>query len=380
MNQSWQNFKADLESIGEADLTHLQYEEMAAYVDGKCDDVEREIIDSHISICNFCADELRDLKEFSGTVIIPKNVEVALPAKVSFWQGVTSFWSPASKRFWIAGLSFAALLIIGISVVLISKHSKPDVALAPPLPNKSDNPPAAATGAPPTVSIPDQIVATLKDNSGEITLSQSGGLNGLENLSESERQIVKDALQTEKVSLPSDIKTLIGKAGTLMGEPDSGPAFKVLRPLGTVVQTDRPSFQWQKLEGSTIYTITIFDPNFNKVADSGPLQTTTWRSNVSLKSGATYLWQVTAVKDGKEITVPAAPAPEAKFRVVSRSVSEELNQIKQQSGSSHLVMGTFYAKNGLLDDAEKEFQALVAANPDSAVAKKLLSSVRGVRH
>src|SRR5262249_17154282 len=144
-------------------------------------------------------------------------------------------------------------------------------------------------------------------------------------------------------------------------------------------QTDRPTFQWQKLEGASNYTISVFDTSFNKITDSGSLQTITWHCNVSLKSGVTYLWQVTAVKDGKEITSPVVPEPEAKFRVLSRSASAELAQIKEQSGDSHLIMGTFYVRNGLLDDAEREFQALVTANPDSVVAKKLLANVRSVR-
>jgi hypothetical protein len=43
------------------------------------------------------------------------------------------------------------------------------------------------------------------------------------------------------------------------------------------------------------------------------------------------------------------------------------------------VLGVLYAQAGLLDDAEREFSALLRANPKSEVARKLLSNVRATK-
>jgi anti-sigma factor RsiW len=47
---------------------HLSYDEMADYVDGKCDDADREVIESHVELCERCAIELGDLAAFAETL------------------------------------------------------------------------------------------------------------------------------------------------------------------------------------------------------------------------------------------------------------------------------------------------------------------------
>lgn len=44
--------------------THLPYEQLAFYVDGKLDEVEQEIADSHLSFCESCATDLADLRRY----------------------------------------------------------------------------------------------------------------------------------------------------------------------------------------------------------------------------------------------------------------------------------------------------------------------------
>jgi len=47
---------------------HLSYDQMAAYVDAKSDDLDREIIESHVELCARCAAELGDLAAFAQMV------------------------------------------------------------------------------------------------------------------------------------------------------------------------------------------------------------------------------------------------------------------------------------------------------------------------
>ena len=92
-----------------------------------------------------------------------------------------------------------------------------------------------------------------------------------------------------------------------------------------------------------------------------------------------YSWQVSASKDGQEVSSPAPPAPEAKFKVLEQTQADELARVRQQVADSHLTLGLVYARAGLLDDAERELQALAEANRDSAVERNLLRSVKTAR-
>jgi hypothetical protein len=44
-----------------------------------------------------------------------------------------------------------------------------------------------------------------------------------------------------------------------------------------------------------------------------------------------------------------------------------------------LLLGLRYAQAGLLEDAEREFRALLAANPRSSIAKNLLRHTEALR-
>src|SRR5262249_39481959 len=109
------------------------------------------------------------------------------------------------------------------------------------------------------------------------------------------------------------------------------------------------------------------------------LTATAWQTAELLKRGSVYLWQVTAVVDGIEVTAPAAPMPEARFKILDSAKAKELEQLKQNSKLSHLILGTIYAHNGLLEDAERELRLAAHEKQDAAVAGKLLQSLNRIR-
>src|SRR4029077_18350366 len=67
--------------------------------------------------------------------------------------------------------------------------------------------------------------------------------------------------------------------------------------------------------------------------------------------------------------------PEARFSILRADVATELAAARQR-GEGHLVVGVLLQSGGAVDDARREFQALVDANPDSAVAHGLLESTQ----
>jgi hypothetical protein len=83
---------------------------------------------------------------------------------------------------------------------------------------------------------------------------------------------------------------------------------------------------------------------------------------------------VTAVVDGKEIVSPSPAAPEMKFQILSAKSLKELNQLKRTR--SHLALGVFYARVGMLTEAEHHLAQVARLNPSSSVSRNLLRSVR----
>jgi hypothetical protein len=169
-----------------------------------------------------------------------------------------------------------------------------------------------------------------------------------------------------------------GAEGGTRGTGEKAP-FDILGPDRTVVESDRPLFRWAALRGATSYAVAVFDQRLNQVAQSGPLSATEWKPPRRLRRGEIYFWQVAAVLDGKEMVSPGAGAPEAKFAVVGRAESEALRRARLSFPGRHLTLGVLYARAGLLEQAEREFRALVETNSESPAALNLLRSVREMR-
>lgn len=124
--------------------------------------------------------------------------------------------------------------------------------------------------------------------------------------------------------------------------------------------------------------MTVTDADLNVVATSPALSVTEWRIPRSLTPGAVYSWQVTALKEGKPVTSPVLPAPQAKFKIVDRDFTETIAQLKRSNPTAHLALGVAYANAGLFSEAERELQMLLRANPDNRTARSLFRSVQAL--
>ena len=139
--------------------------------------------------------------------------------------------------------------------------------------------------------------------------------------------------------------------------------------------TDRPSFEWEKLAGATAYRVEVGDMRGHQVAKSEDLSPDqgSWTPPKALNRGETYAWNVTAIVDGKEIVSPGGSASEMKFHILSASSVQELEQLKR--AGSHLALGVFYAREGMIPEAQHEFQLLEKQNPNSLLTKKLQKQI-----
>lgn len=240
-------------------------------------------------------------------------------------------------------------------------------------------PPKAGQPSPGEAATPPKTVLALRDGERLVTLDERGGHGGLSELPRPWREAVRAALVAGRVKRPGVLDEVGGQAGTLLGSLQEGLPVALVGPVGVVVESERPQFRWRALEGASTYRVAVYDERFRRVAASGPLSGTTWTPPQALGRGRTYAWQLTALRDGREILSPAPPAPEAKFRVLERAAADELSRARREQPGAHLTLGVLYARAGLGEEAEREFRALLEANPRSAVARSLLRSVEGWR-
>lgn len=375
-----------LSTPGVPESDHLSYEQLVTLVDGELEKSERDAFQAHLEVCEPCTQDLNDLRGFRAELYAVTAEETARAPKPSSGEKIRSWIGSQRVLFRPAFAGALALLLIAASVASFLawrawRRSQPVLQATSPAPEASpeaNSPNVAAAPSPSEESTSkESFVVSLNDGGKRVTLDANGNIDGLAPLQDSSSQAVRRALATGQVEVP-DLSELIGVKGRLLGPTNDGVEFSLISPVGIVTRSAKPTLRWQPLSGATSYTVTILDGSYNVVTTSPPLTTTNWSPIVELDRGRIYSWQVASSKDGKQQVSPAAPEPEARFKVLSKATVDELSNV-EKSGNSHLVRGAMYARAGLLDDAERELRALLAANPNSQIAKELLQSVRAKR-
>jgi len=389
------SLRAELAATGP---THLAYEQLEAYVEGALDPTDREIADGHLELCARCGAELDDLRAFARRMAAspakeyapaaPSSPREKAPSFAKGWlERLEAFWRSPAFRLSVRLASFGLIVALLLwAASLKSRNSQLQTALDDERRRneklKQDYQAASASATElrnqvaQLKSPSSSIVLTLNDGAGQVTLDKDGVVAGV---APAFQQTVKQALATARVETPPSLSELIGKSSVLMGPAAEGHPFALLGPVGTVTMSERPTFRWRALGGADSYVVRIYDSDFNEVVVSPRLSETKWSVTRSLERGRTYSWQVTARVNDREAVSPIRPAPEARFMVSDQAKANELAKAKSDSAGSHLTLGVLYARAGLLDDAERELQALLRANPQSALAQKLLRDVRAKR-
>jgi anti-sigma factor RsiW len=418
LDAAFTKLHADLSGHDE-EPEHLPYEQLTAFVDGSLDEVTREMAESHLAVCAECAGDADDLRQYQTIAAAPAALTpsgVGQPAKASgaWWRRLSSFDFIPSFGVLVPTAAAATLIIAALFGLWVSSRrsantdSGPVARMTPaespaatPTPESSareikrpvelaalptpEPSPRPTTQSKATTVTPETGAShvALDDGGSRVVFDARGGLRGLESLSPAARSAVRRSLATSHVETPRVLDGLAGgESGVLMstaaaGGGQVGVPFALVGPIGRVVREDRPLLRWRPLAGAVSYRASVVNSSFQVVAESGPTLSTEWTPPAALGRGQTFYWQVTAtLADGEEVISPRTPAPRARFRVLEESAVEELKRLEESAPESHLARGVLYARAGLVEEAEAEFRKLVALNPRSPVARKLLQSVR----
>lgn len=361
MKEDYENLLAALMPDPSEEAYHLTRAELAGYAQGNLDEVAAEVAAGHVELCAECAREAEELR-----------AAAAREKRHKPWTSFPAFLTSIPRPARVASLTLMALVLM-LAAIFFLRTRENRTAQSPENHDEGASPNANAN-QPVAIPSPTQTPLPRIADGG-----QQEGPAEVESLPPHLRRAVKAALTTQRLERPAVLAGLNSTKGTLLGDGGDGLPFRLLSPVGKVIQSSRPTFSWKPLAGADHYVVTIADGNLDEVATSGTLTKTAWTAPTPLKRGGTYSWQVTAYKDGKAITSPVMPAPPAKFVVLDQASNEELSRVRRSLPEYHLGLGVLYARAGLLDEAEREFQAELKSNPRSTVARRLLQSLREMK-
>jgi hypothetical protein len=330
------------------------------YVLGRLNEDARREFEEHYFQCFRCLDEVQAL-QFLRTALKESSEAIRAAEPVGYWARI---W--AWKWIWAPALALA--LVIGLSIRSLVRPSNAPLPRQAAIREKQI--PAAPEAGPGATSA----AVVIMDTGRRLVLDARGQLEGIQ-LDAADRKLVETALRSGRIELAGAVNDVLQKNGPLLGASGAGPGFRLLRPVGTLVESERPVFRWKPVPGAIWYEAGIYDENFDPVLESGKLSGTEWRPANPLRRGDIYSWGVIAHISGEE----AIEGPRATFRVLPSRQFIDLQRERAKYGDSLLVMGALYARAGLLDDSERAWSELARQNPDSKVVSDLLSSIRALR-
>jgi anti-sigma factor RsiW len=228
---------------------HLTYEQLAFFVDGAANEIEKEIVEVHREICRECAGQIEDLRQMRA-MIAAETKQQPVPDKFSFTRWWQQLW--ANSAFKIAVPAMALVLFAAlIGLVLISRQSPQNevaeirdpesnnqtIAPATDINQLPDSPQPQNTAGENTNSniqeetntspVESRIIASLNDAGSRIELDESGNVKGLD-APQYEKKI-KAALETQNIEIASAPKELKSGRGVLMGGAEDGVPFAIIK-------------------------------------------------------------------------------------------------------------------------------------------------------
>lgn len=389
---------------------HIDYEQLVGLADNSLDAAERAMVNIHLRVCASCQEDIHSFLAVREQ--IHKETELSSSPITSgagrelpwlaWWRGLA--WKPIYAT---AVVLIGMALVIGVALFLkrrtanLEAQTQPNVRIGAPPQTPTPENQSVRNALPTPVPVPSQelpqrapsplltvrnrepvnqsanrgAVAVLKDGLGTVTVDKAGNVSGLDEIPQNTRQEIREALLAGNIKAPAT-QTELAVGPIVLRGPDNSPTFRLRSPARTVMISDRPSFEWERLVGANSYRVSVGDLKGHEIAKSEELSAdqTSWTPPTSLKRGEIYAWEVEATIDGKKIVSPGRSAPQMKFKIMSASSAQELEQLKR--ARSHLALGVFYAREGMIAEAEREFQILVRDNPGSPKARKLLRQIQ----
>jgi hypothetical protein len=321
---------AVISGVDQARFRHLSYEQMDDWVEDRLDQPDRELVMAHIGACPPCARQLIAYQEYAPVMAAP--IQTGMYAATQAVKVKKSFWWFLKQPQYALG---AAALITFFIITPLTRHSAP-----------------TTTGAilSPTSTALDSTIPATSGPLIETALSTTE----LDALPDTLRVGAKEAI-SDAGARPASLKGL-----------DTGADAILEYPYAEVVSETQPVLRWKAFGDS--YSVSISDAR-GLISRRGGLTETRWTAPSALARDKVYTWEVEAGGQKHRGT----------FRVLGENQLRDLEKVRAEHGSSHLVMGAVNEELGLLTAAREEFEAMAKDRSLAPQAAKLLSHLESLR-
>jgi hypothetical protein len=317
------------------DSFHLSYEQIEAYVQSLVDDIDREIVTSHLEFCSECSERVENLQAFVKVLEAPpvaafvdavrpaavRPIVAAAPpglAHLSLSNRIRSWFRMPALNYALIG-TIAGVLVIGIVFLqrnmLFIQNSGATAALINALPPVDQN---------------------LINSTADAPTSEMPALLG----------------QVLAAGVSSDSLT---------------------EPKAQVIRERRPAFRWRAVPDADSYRVEVH--RGTETVAMAEVKGTEWTPDSDLQRGTVYSWSITPYRNGTAMTPPLT----AGFAITSDEQEMLLMRLLNSPADSHLLLTSAYLNVGLIDDAERELKLLLQSSGRSTVSAKLSARIAAVR-
>jgi Putative zinc-finger len=357
---------------------HPSADSLGAYLDNDLSRPDKTDLEAHLRTCDLCQGALADLKSFREELLQSPAQEHAPVANTTRSSGAGlgyGWFSQGKARFLVwfnqplvyAGVAAVAALIVVLAIVIVR--------------------------SPETVGIGGNGQVTVADGSHRISVGPNGitnpppGLPGevLTALNNVVAPTLKDEPPSFSPALEHNLAALKRAPSVLLGQPSTIVPFQVLSPVHTWVESVRPTFKWTEAADAAAYVVhVIVDDGTQQEAATSPViipaagaTSCQWvmAGSTTLSPGKRYRWYVAATIRDQEVDAPGIEQTQAAFALLNEQETARLDALRKSVKGDHLLDGLLDLNAGLLDDAQTDFEYLLANPAQSANAKDFLQRV-----
>ena len=281
-------------------MTHLDHDLLERFARGDLDENQLAYVLEHLATCEACAAAGRG-RAASDIAALRQDLAPRPPRSLAP-LGMT--------------LAAAAAIAILLLFLLLRQPAKRDAI--PPAPK---DPPRVATTTTPVIA------HAYADPAWE--------------------RLVAETRQRGNLPQAPEAEELRRAADVVRG---SGGVLAKVHPSGVVIDDVRPAFIWPAQDADATYVVSVYEED-QKIAQSPPRKTPTWRPNRDLPRGRTLTWQVEWMRGNALQTIPQPPAPPALFRIITEAQQREIERARSLHPNDHLLQAVLYARSGMRSEA-----------------------------
>jgi len=317
------------------DSFHLSYEQIEAYVQSLVDDIDREIVTSHIEFCSECAERVENLQSFAKVLEAPPMVDAAVarpaairpvvvaaahpgPADLAWSNRIGSWFRMPALNYALIG-TITGVLVVGF--VFLQRNM--------------------------------------------LFIQNSGATAALINtFPPVDQNLINSTVNAPTSEMPDLLSQVLA----------AGPSSDSLtEPKAQVIRETRPVFRWRAVADSDNYRVEV--RRGTETIAMKEVQGTEWRPDSDLQRGAVYTWSMTPYRNGTAMIPPLT----ASFAITTDEQEMWLTRVLNSSLDAHLPLACAYLSVGMIDDAERELKLLQDNLGRSTVTAKLAARIKAIR-